>query len=408
MRAYERFLNYVKVWTTSSTETHTHPSTERQFDLAHMLVKEMRELGIEDARVDEKCYVYGTLPATAGCEDATPIGLISHMDTSPDASGENVKAILHENYDGGELVLPATGAILDTKQFPCLKNLIGQTVITTDGTTLLGADDKAGIAEILTLVEKLQTESIPHGKLCIGFTPDEEIGEGANYFDIDLFGAKVAYTCDGDDVGEFSYENFNGASAVVTVKGFSIHPGSAKDLMINAQNVAMEFHMSLPQEERPEHTEDKQGFYHLHNMRGNVSEAVLTYIIRDHDHAKFEQKKERMVQLAQSFNEKYGSQTITLELVDSYYNMADLIKDHWEIVEKAHRAIELSGLVPTDVPVRGGTDGARLTYMGLPCPNVGTGGYNWHGESECISVEGMDKAVEILLHLVELWRDDKD
>ena len=402
MRAFERFLNYVSIWTTSDPYTHTHPSTERQFDLAHLLEREMKDLGMKNVLVDEKCYVYGCLDATPGLESVPALGLIAHMDTSPDASGKNVKPVLHKNYDGSPIVLPATGAVLDTEQFPCLKNLIGETVITTDGTTLLGADDKAGIAEILTVVEYLQTDGLPHGKICVAFTPDEEIGEGTDNFDLERFGADIAYTLDGDDVGEFSYENFNGASAVVTFKGFSIHPGSAKDLMINAQNLAHEFHRGLPEFDRPEYTEDKQGFFHLCSMSGSVAEATLTYIIRDHDRESFEHRKNLMHDLASSMNQEFGPDTVSVDIRDSYYNMETLIRKNWAVVEMAHQAIEMAGFTPKDVPVRGGTDGARITYMGLPCPNIGTGGYNWHGESECISVEKMDQAVEIILCLTKL------
>lgn len=362
----------------------------------------MKDLGMKNVLVDEKCYVYGCLDATPGLESVPALGLIAHMDTSPDASGKNVKPVLHKNYDGSPIVLPATGAVLDTEQFPCLKNLIGETVITTDGTTLLGADDKAGIAEILTVVERLQTDGLPHGKICVAFTPDEEIGEGADNFDLERFGADIAYTLDGDDVGEFSYENFNGASAVVTFKGFSIHPGSAKDLMINAQNLAHEFHRGLPEFDRPEYTEDKQGFFHLCSMSGSVAEATLTYIIRDHDRESFEHRKNLMHDLASSMNQEFGPDTVSVDIRDSYYNMETLIRKNWAVVEMAHQAIEMAGFTPKDVPVRGGTDGARITYMGLPCPNIGTGGYNWHGESECISVEKMDQAVEIILCLTKL------
>ena len=300
MRAYERLLNYVRVYTTSDPESGTHPSAEREFDLARQLVEEMKALGIEDARVDEHCYVYGSIPATPGCEDKPALGLIAHMDTAPDASGEGVSPILHENYDGRDVTLPATGMVMKVSTFPFLADLKGETLITTDGTTLLGADDKAGVAEILTAAEILLAEGRPHGKLCIAFTPDEEIGEGASLFDVEGFGAAYAYTVDGEDVGEISYENFNAAAAVVTVHGFSVHPGSAKNSMINAQNVAMEFHAALPAFSRPEHTEGREGFFHLTSMQGDVTTAHLGYIVRDHDAAKFAARKAQML----DFNRK--------------------------------------------------------------------------------------------------------
>lgn len=403
MRAYERLLKYVAVHTTSDPNSKTHPTTMRQFDLAHMLVEEMKALGIEDARVDERCYVYGTLPATKGLEQAKALGFIAHMDTADDASGERVKPQIHENYSGGDVMLPGSGAVLTVKQFPFLADLEGQTLITTDGTTLLGADDKAGIAEILTMVERIGKENIPHGKLCIGFTPDEEVGQGADFFDVPGFGADYAYTVDGGDVGEIEYENFNAAAATVTVHGFSVHPGTAKDTMINAQNVAMEFHMALPRYERPEHTEGREGFYHLTDMNGDVTTAELKYIIRDHDEAKFQARKAAMELIAARINAQFGDGTVELLIQDSYSNMIEKIKPHFHLIENARLAVEKAGLVPKECPIRGGTDGARLSYEGLPCPNLGTGGFNFHGPSECITTEKMDQSVEILLNLVELY-----
>ena len=403
MRAYERLLKYVAVYTTSDPNSETHPTTMRQFDLAHMLVEEMKALGIEDARVDEKCYVYGTLPATKGLEHAKALGFIAHMDTADDASGEHVKPQIHENYGGEDVLLPGSGAVLAVKQFPFLAELKGQTLFTTDGTTLLGADDKAGIAEILTMVERIGKENISHGKLCIGFTPDEEVGQGADFFDVPGFGADYAYTVDGGDVGEIEYENFNAAAATVTVHGFSVHPGTAKDTMINAQNVAMEFHMALPRYERPEHTEGREGFYHLTDMTGDVTTAELKYIIRDHDEAKFQARKAAMELIAARINAQFGDGTVDLLIQDSYANMIEKIKPHFHLIENARLAVEKAGLVPKECPIRGGTDGARLSYEGLPCPNLGTGGFNFHGPSECITAEKMDQSVEILLNLVELY-----
>lgn len=402
MRAYERLLHYVTFATTSSEETHTHPSTQSQFALAKELEKEMRALGLQNVYLDEHCYVYGTLPATPGCEKAPGLGWIAHMDTSDEASGENVKPILHPDYDGGDITLPA-GETLDTKRFPFLKEMKGQTLITSDGSTLLGADDKAGIAEILTAVERLQAEKQPHGKLCIAFTPDEEIGEGTEFFDIERFGAAYAYTVDGGDVGGLEYENFNAASAVVTVRGFSVHPGEAKDVMINAQQVAMDYHEALPEHDRPEHTAGREGFYHLTSMIGQIPLAKLGYIVRDHDRQKFEQRKQTMLQLAEQFNQKYGPGTVTVQLKDTYYNMIEQIKPHWHLIENARKAIRAVGLEPVEEPVRGGTDGAMLSFKGLPCPNLGTGGFNFHGVCECITAEKMDESVEILLKLAEIY-----
>ncbi len=404
MRAYERLLKYVKVWTTSDPESGTHPSTMRQFDLAHQLVQELKDLGLTDAHVDEHCYVYATLPATPGQESAKPLGFISHMDTTDDASGENVNPQIHPNYDGGKVVLPATGTVLDPAQFPFLTEMKGQTLITTDGSTLLGADDKAGVAEIMTMLERVISEKRPHGKLCIGFTPDEEIGEGASLFDVEGFGAAYAYTVDGEDAGEISYENFNAAAAVVTVHGFSVHPGSAKNTMINAQNVAMEFHAALPAFSRPEHTEGREGFFHLTSMVGDVTTAKLGYIVRDHDAAKFAARKAQMEHIAACLNERYGEGTVELDIHDSYHNMLEKIQPHFHLVENARKAIRAAGLEPIETPVRGGTDGATLSYIGLPCPNLGTGGFNFHGPCECITAEKMDQCTEILLNLVDLYK----
>ena len=404
MRAYERLLKYVKVWTTSDPESGTHPSTMRQFDLAHQLVQELKDLGLTDAHVDEHCYVYATLPATPGQESAKPLGFIAHMDTADDASGENVNPQIHPNYDGGKVVLPATGTVLDPAQFPFLTEMKGQTLITTDGSTLLGADDKAGVSEIMTMLERVISEKRPHGKLCIGFTPDEEIGEGASLFDVEGFGAAYAYTVDGEDAGEISYENFNAAAAVVTIHGFSVHPGSAKNTMINAQNVAMEFHAALPAFSRPEHTEGREGFFHLTSMVGDVTTAKLGYIVRDHDVAKFAARKAQMEHIAACLNERYGEGTVELDIHDSYHNMLEKIQPHFHLVENARKAIRAAGLEPIETPVRGGTDGATLSYMGLPCPNLGTGGFNFHGPCECITAEKMDQCTEILLNLVDLYK----
>lgn len=405
MRAYERFLRYAQVYTTSDPDSTSHPTTARQLDLANILKQELLDLGLADARVDEHGYVYATLPATAGYEQAPGLGFIAHMDTAPDASGENVHPQLHENYDGGDVVLPATGAVMQVSEFPFLASMKDQTLITADGTTLLGADDKAGVAEIMTMVERLQSENRPHGKICIAFTPDEEVGQGADLFDVQGFGAAWAYTVDGDDVGEINYENFNAAGAVVTVHGFSVHPGSAKNTMRNAQNIAIEYHSALPSFSRPEHTEGYEGFFHLCSMVGDVTEAKLGYIVRDHDAARFEARKSQMQHIADCLNEKYGAGTVELDLKDSYRNMVEQIKPHFHLIENARKAIRAAGLEPVEAPVRGGTDGATLSYKGLPCPNLGTGGFNFHGPFECITVEKMDQATEVLVNLAELYKD---
>lgn len=400
MRAYERFVNYVKVHTTSSEVSGTHPSFEGEFNLANMLVEELKAIGMQNVRVDEHCYVYAMLPATAGCENIAPLGFIAHMDTSDEASGLNVKPVFHENYDGKDIVLTGSGAVLSPSAFPFLNSMKGETVITSDGTTLLGADDKAGVAEIMTAMETIISENRPHGELWVAFTPDEEIGEGTDYFDLKGFGAKYAYTVDGGDVNCLEYENFNAASAEVIITGFSVHPGSAKDTMINAANVAHEFHALIPENERPEHTEDHEGFYHLTGMSGRVSEAKLSYIIRDHDRARFEARKNFIAGLADVMNRRYGEGTVRVTVKDSYYNMLEKILPHMHLIDNARAAIEAAGLKCEVVPVRGGTDGARLSYDGLPCPNLGTGGYNYHGNFELITVERMDKAVEVVLNII--------
>ena len=400
MRAYERLLKYAKVYTTSDPESGTHPSAAREFDLAHLLVEEMKSIGIEDAFVDEHCYVYGSIPATKGCEKKPALGLIAHMDTAPDASGENVKPILHENYDGGDVTLPGTGMVMKTSTFPFLKELKGETLITTDGTTLLGADDKSGVAEILTAAETLIKKKLPHGKLCIAFTPDEEIGEGASLFDIPGFGADFAYTVDGGDVGGIEYENFNAASATVTIHGFSVHPGSAKDVMVNAATVAMAFHAMLPTDEVPEKTDGYQGFFHLHAMSGDVTEAQLHYIIRDHDRDRFEARKALFHRCADAINAQYGPGTASAVTTDSYYNMKEKILPHMDLIHRAEDAFRKNDVTPLCVPIRGGTDGARLSWDGLPCPNLSTGGYNFHGVREWIPAASLDAMAAVLADLV--------
>lgn len=405
MRAYERLLNYVTVYTTSNEESGTVPSTERQFVLGRQLVEELKAMGVENARVDDKCYVYAMLPATPGLEGIPGLGFIAHMDTTQAFSGENVKPQIIENYDGKDVALGQSGRVLAVKDFPHLPSLKGRTLITTDGTTLLGADDKAGVAEIMTLVEEILREDIPHGTLCIGFTPDEEIGRGADFFDVEGFGAEYAYTVDGGAENEIEYENFNAAGARVAVQGFSVHPGSSKDTMINAALVAMEFNGMLPLGDTPRDTEGYEGFFHLCEMSGDVSDAHLEYIIRDHDADMFRCRIETMRHIEKLLNEKYGEGTVTLTVTEQYRNMKEKIEPCMFLIDNARLAAQEAGLQPVSVPIRGGTDGARLSYMGLPCPNLGTGGYGFHGPCEHITAEGMDSVVKILKGIVKHMAD---
>ena len=405
MRAYERFLNYVPVWTTSDETSDTVPSADRELVLARMLVEEMKDLGIADARVDDKGYVYGHIPATPGCEDKPSLGLVAHMDTVADASGENIKPQIIENYDGKDVVLKGSGDILKVEEFPYLADLKGRTLITTDGTTLLGADDKAGIAEILTVAEEIIKEGLPHGKICIGFTPDEEIARGAKHFDVEGFGADYAYTLDGDEEGEIQFENFNASTAFITTRGVSVHTGSAKDVMVNSQTIATEIHQMLPAEERPETTEGYEGFYHLVSMQGNVTKTTMKYFIRDFDRASFDARAQRLRDIADEMNKKYGEGKVEVEIAESYYNMREKIEPCMQLIDYAKAAIEHAGLTPIVSPVRGGTDGARLSFKGLPCPNLGTGGHAFHGVYEHITVEGMDKAVIIVKDIIRQFAE---
>ena len=407
MRAYERLLRYVRIHTASDDTTGTHPSTSRQFDLANILKEELTALGCCNVRLDEHCYVMAEIPATAGYESCPAIGFIAHMDTIPDFPGENVQVQIIENYDGGDVPLGDSGLVLSPAQFPHLPSLAGRTLITTDGTTLLGADDKAGIAEIMTLCERLIREEIPHGKICIGFTPDEEIGAGTDCFDIEAFGAQFAYTADGGAEGSLEYENFNAAAAHFDIIGCSVHPGSAKDTMRNASLVAMEINALLPAADVPSHTEGYEGFFHLTDMSGNVSAASLDYIIRDHDAASFDARKQTMRHIEKILNEKYGAGTVTLTLRDQYRNMLEMVKPHFHLIETAKKAAERCGVPCTVEPIRGGTDGAMLSYKGLPCPNLGTGGYAYHGPYEHITAEGMDIQVNILTEIVKIYAENK-
>ena len=403
MKAWERLINYVTVRTPSDEESETVPSSVCQFDLARKLEKEMKELGLTEVVLDDKCYLYGKLPATEGKENIPAIGFIAHMDTVSDFCDHEIHPIITENYDGGELTLGTSGLILNPKEFPHLAELKGRTLITSDGTTILGADDKAGIAEILTMIERIQTEKLPHGTICVAFTPDEEIGMGAEHFDLEQFGAEYAYTLDGDSEGEIQYENFNACKAEFEIRGFNVHPGEGKDTMINASLVAMEINNCLPSMETPRGTEDYEGFYHLIKINGSCERAELVYIVRDHDADKFAQKQQKLKEIADAMNQKYGEGTVDLQIKEQYRNMAEKIRPCYHLIENAKKACENMGIVPKIQPIRGGTDGARLSFMGLPCPNLGTGGYAFHGPYEHITVEGMDKSVEILMELVKIY-----
>ncbi|MER2142255.1 MAG: peptidase T [Eubacteriales bacterium] len=398
MRAYERFLNYIQYDTASDADSPTCPSTEKQLALGRALAGEMKAMGIADARIDEYGYVYGSIPANT--EGLPSIGLISHMDVVDCVPSAPMNASIIENYDGGPVTLK-NGLVLDPAVFPEVAGAKGKRLIVTDGNTSLGADDKAGVSEIMTACVRLLSDpSLKHGKICIGFTPDEEIGRGSDHFDVQGFGADFAYTVDGGVVGEINYENFNAASGVVTVHGRNVHPGSAKNIMVNASVVAMEFASMLPPQERPEHTEGREGFYHLCDMKGQEDQATLEYIIRDHDSAKFEARKARFAAIADYLNGKYGPGTVEVSIKDSYFNMRQIIEGRMDIVQRALDAYRAIGVTPIISPIRGGTDGAKLTFKGLPCPNIATGGMNFHGRFECVAVEDMDKMTDMLVQLV--------
>lgn len=403
MRAHERFLNYVKVYTQSADGTGTSPSTPCQWDLARLLEGELRELGLAQVQISPFGVVSAVLPAAPGCENAPALGFIAHMDTAPAFSGRDVHPILHPNYDGGDIFLPREGRVIRAADFPVLERMRGRTLITADGSTLLGADDKAGIAEIMTMCEELVAQDLPHGKICVAFTPDEEIGEGANHFDVAAFGAQYAYTVDGDLEGGIEYENFNAAGARIDITGVSVHPGSAKDAMENALLMAMELNALLPPEAIPARTAGYEGFFHLESLSGDPAFAKMGYIIRDHDQEKFQAKKELLEQAVRTVQAAHPKARIRLELRDSYYNMAGQLRECMHLIENAKRAAEQAGLTPAVHPIRGGTDGARLSYMGLPCPNLGTGGFNFHGPYECVSVEGMDSTVAMLKNIAALY-----
>ena len=403
MKAYERLLKYVVVRTPSDENSETVPSSQCQFDLAHLLEEEMKELGLTDIYLDDQCYLYGKLPATKGLEDKPAIGFIAHMDTVSDFCDHDITPVITENYSGEDLALGTSGLTLSTETFPHLKDLKGRTLITSDGTTVLGADDKAGIAEILTLIEQLQEQNIPHGPICVAFTPDEEIGTGASHFDVERFGADYGYTLDGGTEGEIQYENFNACKACFDIAGVSVHPGSSKDTMINASLVAMEINSLLPGMETPRGTEDYEGFYHLVSMSGDCSKAQLNYIVRDHDKNFFEARKRTLTLIEKNLNAKWGEGTVKLTLTDQYKNMAEIIAGCMHLIDNAKQACENAGIEALILPIRGGTDGCQLSFKGLPCPNLGTGGHAYHGPYEHITIEGMDKAVAMVTELVKLY-----
>lgn len=399
----ERFISYVTVDTESDPESETTPSSAKQWDLANALVSELKQIGMQDVTIDENAYIMATLPSNLDTE-VPVLGFISHFDTSPDFSGANVKPQIVENYHGGDIVLnKEKHIVLSPKEFDDLLLYKGNTLITTDGTTLLGADDKAGITEIVSAMEYLiQHPEIKHGTIRVGFTPDEEIGRGAHKFDVEKFGADWAYTMDGSQVGELEYENFNAAGAVVTVQGKIVHPGYAKGKMINSMYIATEYLNSLPRLETPEHTEGREGFFHLHSMQGEVDSTTLKYIIRDHDMKHFEARKEVMLNLAKEINSQYEKEVITVEIKDQYFNMREKIEPVMHIVDIAARAMREAGIEPMVKPIRGGTDGSQLSYKGLPCPNIFAGGHNFHGRYEYVPVESMLKAVEVIVNIARL------
>ena len=404
MTALERFLTYVKIHTASSERDDRTPTEEREFDLSRVLEKEMKELGMERVFVDEHAYVYGFLPASEGCESRPCVGFIAHLDTIPDFSGENVQPQLIENYDGGPVALGESGRVLTEEINPHLGELKGHTLVTTDGTTVLGADDKAGIAAIMTACERILASGRPHGAVAVCFTPDEEVGHGAALLDLERLGADFAYTVDGGELNEINFETFNAAAAQWEIAGFNIHPGGAKNRMINASLVAMEINAMLPAGAVPERTEGYEGFFHLTGMSGCVEKAELSYILRDHDAKGLAEKEKLMRLIEKQINEKYGAGTAKLTLREQYRNMAEKLSERMEIVELAEKAVRTLGLEPVRVPIRGGTDGAQLSFRGLLCPNIGTGGYACHGPYEHTSAENLDAAARLVEAIVDLAR----
>ncbi len=403
-RLLDKFLRYVAVETTSDENSETQPSSQKEFDLLRMLQKELQDMGIK-ADLDEYGYVMATIPANSD-KEIPAVGFIAHVDTSPDASGKDIKPQIIENYQGGDILLNAEkDIVLRVSEFPEMQQYIGKTMITTDGTTLLGADDKGGVAAIMCAAEYIMEHpEFKHGEIKIGFTPDEEIGRGVAKFDVKKFGARYAYTIDGGEIGELEYENFNAAAAKIHIQGSNIHPGYGKDKMVNSMLIAMELNSMLPVEQRPAYTSGYEGFFHLTEINGTVEETTMSYIIRDHDRAKFEAKKELMTSIAEYLNKKYGD-VVKLELKHQYYNMRQEVEPHYFIVEKAIKAIEMAGIKPKVQPIRGGTDGANLSFMGLPCPNIFAGGHNFHGKYEYVPLESMEKASEVILNIVKLFEE---
>ncbi len=403
MRAYERLLKYAAIRTPSDENSETIPSSSCQFDLAHLLVEELKDLGVSDAQVNDQCYVYAHIPATPGYEDRTKLGFIAHMDTVADFCDHDIVPVVTENYDGKDFVLGTSGRTISVSTFKHLPDLKGRTLITSDGTTILGADDKAGIAEIMTVIQRLNTENIPHGPLSVAFTPDEEIGTGASHFNVEEFGADYAYTLDGDTEGEIQFENFHACKADFIIEGVNVHPGSSKDTMVNASLVAMEINAMLPSGDTPRDTEDYEGFYHLVSMSGEVGHAELHYIIRDHDGPTFQVRQQILCHIEKLINEKWGKGTVTLTITQQYSNMSEIIKGCMHLIENAEKACKNVGVTPLIQPIRGGTDGSWLSFKGLPCPNLGTGGHGYHGPYEHITAEGMDAAAEVALELVKIY-----
>lgn len=408
MNCKDRLLSYIAIRTPSDETSDTTPSSTCQFELAQALHRELFTMGITDVKVTTQCYLYAHIPPTPGYEDRPALGFIAHLDTVSDFCDHRVIPLIHEDYDGRDLPLGDSGLLLSPDMFPHLKELKGRTLITSDGTTILGADDKAGIAEIMTTAELILTENIPHGPISIAFTPDEEIGMGAAHFDVEEFGADFAYTLDGDTEGEIQYENFNACRAEFVVKGTNVHPGSAKDIMVNASLVAMEINSLLPADETPRGTDGYEGFYHLVRMEGDVAEARLDYIIRDHDAGRFDTRKELLKTIEKNMNKKWGRGTVTLTITDQYRNMAEIISGHMHLIDSAKKACENTGITPLILPIRGGTDGAQLSFKGLPCPNLGTGGHAFHGPYEHITTEGMDAVCRIVLELIKIYADESN
>lgn len=403
MEPYERLLKYVVIRTPSDEAGSTVPSSSCQFELAQQLCRELITMGITDAHVDTHCYLYAHIPPSPGLEKSAKLGFIAHLDTVSDFCGQRIIPEIHEDYNGRDLPLGAGQRILSPDMFPHLKELKGRTLITSDGSTILGADDKAGIAEIMTMAERILDEEIPHGPVSIAFTPDEEIGAGASCFDLDEFGADFAYTLDGDTEGEIQYENFNAAKAEFHISGVNVHPGSSKDIMVNASLVAMEINSMLPPDETPRGTDGYEGFYHLTDMSGDVGQAVLRYIIRDHDAERFEERKNTLRDIEKQINLKWGRNTAVLTITDQYRNMSEIIAGCMHLIDNAKKACETVGITPLILPVRGGTDGAQLSFKGLPCPNLGTGGHGYHGPYEHITAEGMESACKVALELVKIY-----